>query len=179
MLNQDKIKRPLADLCAEARAVTRTGPWCGPTTVVRVTGRSYIEVEQAYARCNPKKYKVGKIACTWPTDTYAVLRGFGVELETIYAGILLKADLDGRRPTLTRTLRQLESGWYVVQIPGHVMLVERREGDVYNTKSPCCFIWDNQDSGKPVGSRKGLSRHGGSTVRSMARIKNFPSNATF
>jgi len=171
---ETRMKTPLSKLRPDARAATPSGPWCGPTVVARLTGESYANIEKGYNQINPK-YTIGKITTTWAADTFALLHRYHVTSVVLDPWEVLCRNPNPRAtrrtvPTLTRILNNLEPGWFIVTVPGHIMLVERRPGKVYDTKKPCCFYYDNVSDAGVVGSRRG-ARWGSARVINLHRVE--------
>jgi hypothetical protein len=169
----------------------RDGVWCGPAVVARLTGLPYSEAAASFQRLDPGTYPAGKeVSWTFTHHTRRILERTGVVFDVLNAReVVAEGQVQDNhvfedkssKLTLTRVLRRLDPGLYVVKISRHIMLVDRRPGYVYDTKQPCCFIYDNCFAGLPVGrgvrvvnGRRVKARWGASQVYDVWRVKSAP-----
>jgi hypothetical protein len=143
----------------QLRDEARGHPWCGPSAVAMMTGRTYGEVEEDLRRVmsiratpyekRRKALQQARLSTTWWHDLLTTARDLGAPTEPAFSS----GNPDGRLPRVlaSATLaglvtRHLAPGWYLVRVTNHFVLLR-----VAGLRQ--AWLYDNVSTAVPSGTR--------------------------
>jgi hypothetical protein len=142
----------------QLRDEARGHPWCGPSAVAMMTGRTYGEVEEDLRRvmsiratpCEKRRKALqqARLSTTWWDDLRTTARDLGAPTEPAFSS----GQPDGRLPdylrraTLAGIVQRLEPGWYLVRVTNHFVLLR-----VAGQRQ--AWLYDNVSTAVPSGTR--------------------------